>query len=81
MTFDERVVIHRVVSIQGGWGKTLDPIKLDCVTGLALCVGVWALRAHNHQPSQIEQIVDLNISDLPCGRGGFDLCQKANPRY
>ena len=23
--------------------------------------------AENHQPSQIEQIVDLNISDLPCG--------------
>ena len=33
-----------------------------------------------HQPSQFEQIVDLKISDLPCGRPQFGACHKANPR-
>ena len=33
-----------------------------------------------HQPSQFEQIVDLKISDLPCGTLVFAVCHKANPR-
>ena len=33
-----------------------------------------------HQPSRIEQIVDLNISDLPCGRAVFRCLPPFTPR-
>ena len=38
------------------------------------------MSGNDHQPSQIEQIVDLNISDLPCGTPLEPVCHEANPR-
>ena len=37
-------------------------------------------RPYTHQPSQFEQIVELKISDLPCGTLQKTVCHTANPR-
>ena len=53
------------------WELTKETIylPLGCLQGGS---AVW-VRVHSpHSPSRQEQLVDLNISDLPCGRIEFD---------